>query len=222
MNAPIEKSQVTIDIVSDVMCPWCYIGKKRLENALAEVPDNIDVKVQWMPYQLDATLPKLGKDRKQYFIDKFGSLDAYAQVYAPIRDAGVAEGIAFKLDDIKVSPNTMDAHRLIHWAGQDYGLEVQHELVSILMRFYFEEGKNIGDNEVLLAAAKLADMGVDYIKERLESDEDKEVISGQINSMQAAGVSGVPFFIVNKKYALQGAQPKEHIIQVIQDVASKN
>lgn len=222
MNAPVKRSQVTIDIVSDVMCPWCYIGKKRLENALADVPDHIDVKVQWMPYQLDATLPKLGKDRQQYFIDKFGSLDAYAQVYAPIREAGVAEGIAFKLDDIKVSPNTMDAHRLIHWAGQDYGLEVQNELVSILMRYYFEEGKNIGDNEVLLEAAKLAEMGVDYTRERLETDEDKDIITGQINSMQAAGVSGVPFFIVNKKYALQGAQPKEHIVQVIQDVAKKN
>lgn len=222
MDAPAQKPQVTIDIVSDVMCPWCYIGKKRLENALAEVGDDVDVKVQWMPYQLDATLPKMGKDRQQYFIDKFGSLKAYAQVYAPIREAGAAEGIPFKLDDIKVSPNTMDAHRLIHWAGQDYGLEVQHELVSILMRFYFEEGKNIGDNEVLLEAAKLADMGVDYMRERLESDEDKELITGQIQSMQAAGVSGVPFFIINKKYALQGAQPKEHITQVIQDVAQKS
>lgn len=218
MSTDITAPIITIDIVSDVMCPWCYIGKKRLDNALSELGDTINAKVQWMPYQLDASLPKQGKDRRQYFIDKFGSLDAYAQVYAPIRQAGEAEGIGFRLDDIAVSPNTLDAHRLIHWAGQDYGLEVQDNLVSILMRFYFEEGRNIGDDEVLIDAARQADMGVEYIHERLKSDDDKELIGQQIRSMQAAGVSGVPFFIINKKYALQGAQSKEHIIKTIQDI----
>lgn len=222
MNIEIDKTQITIDIVSDVMCPWCYIGKRRLESALAELGDKVNAKVQWMPYQLDATLPKEGKDRKQYFIDKFGSIKAYQRVYEPIHQAGAAAGIPFKLDDIPVSPNTLDAHRLIHWAGQEYGLDVQDELVSILMRFFFEEAKHIGDNDVLVEAARLAGMGADYIRERLEGDDDKALIATQIKSMQDMGVTGVPFFILNKKYALQGAQSKDSIVKVIQDIINKD
>jgi predicted DsbA family dithiol-disulfide isomerase len=221
LNIEIDQTKITIDIVSDVMCPWCYIGKRRLESALAELDDTVNAKVQWMPYQLDATLPKEGKDRKQYFIDKFGSIEAYQRVYEPIHQAGAAEGIPFKLDDIPVSPNTLDAHRIIHWAGQEYGLDVHDKLVSILMRFFFEEAKHIGDNDVLVEAARLAGMGADYIRERLEGDDDKDLIATQIKSMQELGVTGVPFFIINKKYALQGAQSKSNIIKVIQDIISK-
>lgn len=209
---------ITIDVVSDVMCPWCHIGKKRLENALNELGDQAKVEVNWLPFQLDSTLPKEGKDRKQYFIDKFGSLEAHARIYQNIYDAGAMENIPFKLDEIKVSPNTLDAHRLIFWAGRDYSSEIQNKLVAILMRFYFEEVRHIGEDETLIEAAKLAGMDGDWVAEKLPTDTDKKAVEEQITAMQQLGVSGVPFFILNKKYALQGAQPKEKIISAIQDL----
>lgn len=217
----MTKPTIRIDVISDVMCPWCHIGKKRLENAQAELAGQVDFEVNWLPYQLDASLPKHGKDRKQYFIDKFGSLDNHARVYANIYAAGDEEGIPFKLDQITVSPNTLDAHRLIHWAGRDYGRDAQNKLVAILMRFYFEQVRHIGEDDVLVEAAELAGMNGAQIRQQLLTDEDKDTIAQQIVSFQEMGVSGVPFFILNQKYALQGAQSKQNIIEVIQDIIEK-
>ena len=213
-----QKQHVTIDIVSDVMCPWCHIGRKRLNDALSELGDDIDTTVHWLPYQLDATLPKEGKNRQQYFIDKFGSLDAHEQIYAPINEAGKAEEIPFRLNDITVSPNTLDAHRLIFWAGRDHGSDVQNKLVNILMQFYFEQGKHIGDDDVLVEAAEHAGMPGEKTRYMLASDESKEVIQNQIETIKSSGVNGVPVFILNKKYALEGAQSKSVIRDTIQEV----
>lgn len=216
----MTKPIIRIDVISDVMCPWCHIGKKRLDDAIDDLRDAVNIKVQWLPFQLDATLPKEGKDRQQYFIDKFGSLDAHARIYQNIYDAGDKEGIPFKLKEIKVSPNTLDAHRLIYWAGRDYNLEIQNMLVGILMRFYFEQVRHIGEDDTLIEAAKLAGMDPDKIAQQLQSDEDTSTIKDQIAALQAMGVSGVPFMILDKKYALQGAQPKEQIIETIQSLTS--
>lgn len=218
MNVDNQKQQITIDIVSDVMCPWCHIGRKRLNDALDELGGEVEATVNWLPYQLDATLPKEGKDRKQYFIDKFGSLDAHEQIYAAIHEAGKTEEIPFRLNDIAVSPNTLDAHRLIFWAGRDYGSEVQHKLVNILMQFYFEQGKHIGDDDVLVQAAELAGMPPEKIRYMLASDDSKDVVTNQIETIRSSGVSGVPVFILNKKYALEGAQKKDVIKDTIQEV----
>lgn len=217
-----QKQHITIDIVSDVMCPWCHIGRKRLNDALDELGDDVEATVQWLPYQLDATLPKEGKDRKQYFIDKFGSLDAHEQIYAPINEAGKAEEIPFRLNDIAVSPNTLDAHRLIFWAGRDHGSDVQNKLVNILMQFYFEQGKHIGDDDVLVEAAELAGMPAEKIRYMLASDDSKDVVQNQIETIKSSGVSGVPVFILNKKYALEGAQKKDVIKDTIQEVIKMN
>lgn len=222
MTAENQKQHITIDIVSDVMCPWCHIGRKRLNDALDELGNDIKATVHWLPYQLDATLPKEGKDRKQYFIDKFGSLDAHEQVYAPINQAGKTEEIPFRLNDIKVSPNTLDAHRLIFWAGRDHGSEVQHKLVNILMQFYFEQGKHIGDDDVLVEAAELAGMPAEKTRYMLSSDDSKDVVQNQIETIRSSGVNGVPVFILNKKYALEGAQNKDVIIDTIQEVIKMN
>lgn len=213
-----QKQQISIEVVSDVMCPWCHIGRKRLNDALDELGDEVEATIHWLPYQLDATLPKEGKDRKQYFIDKFGSLDAHEQVYAAIYEAGKTEEIPFRLRDISVSPNTLDAHRLIFWASRDYGTEVQGKLVNILMQFYFEQAKHIGDDDVLVEAAELAGMPAEKIRYMLATDESKDVVAKQIETIQSSGVSGVPVFILNKKYALQGAQKKDVIKDTIQEV----
>lgn len=222
MNIEKQKQHITIDVVSDVMCPWCHIGRKRLNDALEELGDEVNATVHWLPYQLDATLPKEGKDRKQYFIDKFGSLDAHEQIYAPIYEAGKTEGIPFRLNDIAVSPNTLDAHRLIFWAGRDYGSEVQHKLVNILMQFYFEQGKHIGDDDVLVEAAELAGMPAEKTRYMLASDDSKDVVTSQIDTIKSSGVGGVPVFIMNKKYALEGAQNKSVIKDTIQEVIKMN
>lgn len=213
-----QKQQISIDVVSDVMCPWCHIGRKRLNDALDELGDDIEATVNWLPFQLDATLPKEGKDRKQYYADKFGSPDAYVQIYARLNEAGKAEGIPFNLEDIAVSPNTLDAHRLIYWAGRDYGSEVQSKLVNILMQFFFEQGKHIGDDDVLIQAAELAGMSVDKTRNMLLSDDSKDDVSKQIETIQSSGISGVPFFILNNKYSMQGAQNKDVIKNTIREV----
>jgi 2-hydroxychromene-2-carboxylate isomerase len=136
---------VTIDVVSDVMCPWCYIGKRRLEAAVAALPE-VALDVQWRPFQLDATIPPEGMDRRMYLERKFGGAEAAERVYAPVRAAGEAEAIPFAFDRIRRSPNTINAHRLIRWAGQ---AGLQEEMVERLFRLYFIEGGDLTDTAVL-------------------------------------------------------------------------
>ena len=148
--------RITVDVVSDVVCPWCFIGQKRLDKAIAAVGD-IDVHVRWRPFQLDPTIPPEGKDRRDYMLDKFGSEERIREIHARIEPLGEAEGIDFAFDAIKVAPNTLDAHRVIRWAGAA-GEDVQNRLVRRLFQLYFEEGANIGDHAVLIEAAREAGM----------------------------------------------------------------
>ena len=137
---------VEVDVVSDVMCPWCYVGKRRLEKALEIIPENIEVKINWRPFQLDPTIPLEGRDRQQYLSQKFGSPEQIAEKYDPIRQAGKDEGIAFNFDGITLSPNTINAHRLLRWAGQS---NVQDAMSERLFKAYFIDGADLTDNEVL-------------------------------------------------------------------------
>ena len=146
---PDDPSVIEIDVISDVMCPWCYIGKRRLEKAIAMVPD-IKVNVRWRPFQLDHTIPETGMDRQTYLTNKFGSAEQASNVYEPVRAAGKAEEIPFQFEDIKVSPNTLNAHRLIRWALAE---GVQDAVVERLFQLYFIEGANLTDKSVLLDAA---------------------------------------------------------------------
>ncbi len=206
-----------IDVVSDVMCPWCYIGKRRLEKALAEI-DDVTVRVVWRPYQLDPTLPSDGKDRQQYLTEKFGSPEKVAQIYDRIRAAGEDEDIPFAFDRITRSPNTLNAHRLIRWAA----IEGQQDaLVERLFQLYFLEGANLTDPAVLVSAAADAGLDPQMIERLLGSDADMAETEAEIVHAQAIGVQGVPCFILENKYAVSGAQPADVLATAIRQVAAE-
>jgi predicted DsbA family dithiol-disulfide isomerase len=198
----MSETIVAIDVVSDVMCPWCYIGKRRLEAAATARPD-IALDVHWRPFQLDATIPEEGMDRRIYLERKFGSPDAVERVYAPVRAAGEAEAIPFAFDKIRRSPNTINAHRLIRWAGQ---AGLQDAMVERLFRLYFIEGGDLTDVDVLAKAASEAGMEYDLAKRLLAGDADMTEVRAEIEAAQRMGVTGVPTFIVAGRYAVIGAQ----------------
>ena len=211
---------LTIDIVSDVMCPWCYIGKRRLEAALDEVSNEIDVEVRWRPYQLDPTLPKQGKDRSRYLEEKFGGAAGAEQAYAAVRAAGAEEDIPFAFDRIKVSANTLDAHRLIRWAGS-LGLPTQHKVVDLLFKAYFEDGKNLGDDAVLIEAAEQAGLEAPVVERLLAGDADRDTVAAEIDQARQMGVTGVPCFIIDMKYAVVGAQSAEALADAMRRIVQE-
>lgn len=199
-----------IDIVSDVMCPWCYIGKRRLEKALAALPD-IDFDVRWRPFQLDAAIPPEGMDRKEYLKRKFGDSRG-GQMYREIVRAGEQEGIAFGFERIARAPNTLDAHRLIRWATTTGH---QHVVVEALFSAYFVEGRDIGSRDVLVGIGAAAGMDPELVGRLLEGDADREAVREEVQLAQRMGVSGVPCFILGGRYAVSGAQAPEILADAI-------
>lgn len=212
-------SSVLIDIVSDVMCPWCFIGKKRFEKALQALDGEVDVEVYWRPFQLDPTLPREGKARDSYLAEKFGSIERARELYRNIEGAGAGEGIPFRFDAIAVSPNTLDAHRLIRWA-QNADQNAQAKVVERLFELYFLEGANIADHAVLIEVAREAGMDTAIVASLLASDADSQSVREEIATAQRMGVTGVPCFILDNKYAVMGAQDAETIANAIRQVAA--
>ena len=213
-----DKTPLQIDVVSDVMCPWCYIGKRRLETAIAG--SDLAFDIRWRPFQLDPTLPPGGKDRKIYLAEKFGSIERARELYENIREAGEAENIPFAFDRIEVSPNTIDAHRLIRWAG-GVDAAMQDRVVEALFEAYFIDGRHIGDHDTLVRIAKNAGMDANLVAELLPGEADRELVTSEIAQAQAMGVTGVPTFIVANKYALVGAQPAEQLAQAFRTITAQ-
>lgn len=205
-----------LDIISDTVCPWCYIGKKRLEKAQIERP-TIDFNINWRPFQLDPTIPAEGVDRQAYIERKFGAERAKSAGNA-IREAGEMEGISFAFDQIKRSPNTLDSHRLIKWAGS---AGVQNKVVDQLFARYFEKGENIGDHGVLLEAASDAGMDVDIVRDLLASDSDLKQTELEDYQAREMGISGVPCFLFEGKFAIVGAQEVSSLTRYIDKVEAK-
>lgn len=208
-----EKQKLEIDVISDVMCPWCYIGKTNLDTAIEQMKD-LEVEVRWRPYQLDGTLPKEGIDRAEYLNKKFGGEAGAQEVYGRIKNAGKSLNIDFNFDAIKVSPNTMDAHRVILWAGGQ-NIEIQNNLVERLFELFFLEGGHIGLDEVLVKAAEHAGMDGQIVDDLLKTENDKESVAEQIEHARKMGITGVPCFIVDNKYAVMGAQPPEQLMEAM-------
>ncbi|MHA6685310.1 DsbA family oxidoreductase [Mesorhizobium sp. A556] len=212
-----EGNSITVDVVSDVVCPWCFIGQKRLDKAIAD--SGIEVQVNWRPFQLDPTIPSEGKDRHEYMLGKFGSDERIREIHARIEPLGAAEGIFFAFDAIKVAPNTLNAHRVIRWAGAA-GEAIQNRLVRRLFQLNFEEGKNLGDASVLIEAAREAGMDAAIVETLLPTDADVEAVQGEIATASRMGVTGVPCFLLEGKYAVMGAQDAQTLADAIRQVAT--
>jgi predicted DsbA family dithiol-disulfide isomerase len=206
-----------IDIVSDTVCPWCFIGKRRLEKALAQRPE-MTFQISWRAYRLDAQVPPEGVDRKAYMRAKFGDNPQAKAMGDALRQAGADEGIDFQFDSIEKRPNTTNSHRLIRWAAT---AGVQDDVVERLFRAYFEQGRDIGSSAVLTEIASEADMDVELVEQLLASDADRELIEREDALAHQMGISGVPTFIFANKFMLQGAQDSEAILKVIDKVQEK-
>ena len=208
---------VTVDLVSDVACPWCYLGKRRLERAIELVPE-IRVAVRWQPYRLDPTIPPEGMDRNDYIIRKFGSLEALDEAHKRMTDFGHAEGVDYHFERITRSANTINAHRLVRWAA---ATGAEDAMVERLFAAYFSEGLDIGSIEVLATLAGAIGLDAEVTAKRLSGDEDREAVAGAIEDAYRIGVTGVPCFIIDQKYAVMGAHPAESLARSITQAASE-
>jgi predicted DsbA family dithiol-disulfide isomerase len=206
---------VRIDVVSDIVCPWCFIGKHRLEKAIALNPD-IPVEVRWRPYFLNDWIPREGISREQYLTTKFGSPERYKGIAQRVSAAAAAEGLTYAMDKISRQPNTLDAHRLIRWADE---IGKAAEMKQRLMDLYFTEGADLTNHAVLAQAA--ADIGLDAeaTRKALASDKDVAEIEREALSAKEAGIDGVPCFIFGGKFAISGAQAPEYLAEAIERMA---
>ncbi len=204
-----------LDILSDPICPWCYIGKAGLDQALAARPDH-PLEVTWHPFQLNPDMPSEGMDRDAYLSAKFGGAEGAASVYDRIAQTAKDAGLPADLNGIARTPNTVDAHRLIHWAGIEGH---QNAVVDALFAAYFVEGRDIGDPDVLADIADAAGLDAALIRRLLASDADAEDIRARDKAAREMGVTGVPTFILGDRHAVPGAQPTELWLQVIDELA---
>ena len=206
---------VRIDVVSDVVCPWCFIGKRRLEQAINMRPD-IPVEVHFRPYFLNDWIPREGISRTQYLTTKFGSPERYAEIATRVRDAAAQEGLVYAMDKISSQPNTIDAHRLIRWAE---GIGKAAAMKQRLMDLYFTEGADLTNEAVLVQAA--ADIGLDPedVRAALDSDKDVTEVTQEAEAAKEAGIQGVPMFIFGGKFAVSGAQAPEYLAEAIERAA---
>lgn len=210
-------AMITLDVYSDPVCPWCLIGKAWLDRALQSRPDH-PFRISWLPFQLNPDLPRTGADRRAYLEAKFGGKEAAVQVYSKIMQAATDAGVQIHLDRITRQPNTLNAHRLIHWAGLE---KCQTPMVEALMRAYFREGRDIGDTTTLAQIADGVGMDGAVVTRLLQSDADTDQIAARDLEARRRGVSAVPTFIVADSYALPGAQPVALWQEVIDDIAAQ-
>ncbi len=208
---------VKLDILSDPICPWCHIGRAHLFRALEAHPDHVFA-LEWHPFQLNPDMPQGGMDRRDYLERKFGGKDGAVRAYAPVLEAAEAAGLDIDFGAIARTPNTLDAHRLIHWAGLEGR---QTPVVAALFEAYFEKGQDIGDRAVLVEIAESRGMEGEMVERLLASDADVDEVSARDAHARERGVTGVPTFVVANQAVLGGAQPPELWGQVIEDIAAQ-
>ena len=209
------KPPVRIDVVSDVVCPWCFIGKHRLEAALKLKPD-IAVEVHWRPYFLNDWIPREGISREDYLTTKFGSVERYKGIAQRVGAAAAAEGLVYAADKMKRQPNTLDCHRLIYWAE---AIGKAAEMKQKLMDLYFTQGADLTDRETLVKAAVDVGLEAEDVRAALASDQDVALIEQEAQSAKEAGIEGVPCFIFGGKFAVSGAQEPEYLAEAIERLA---
>lgn len=206
-----------IDVISDTVCPWCYIGKRRLDQAVAQRPD-LGIEVNWRPYQLDPDVPKEGVERRAYFRAKFGDGERIKGARDALMSYGAELGIAFDFEKAEKRPNTIDSHRLIRWASS---VGVQDAVVEAIFKAYFEDGRDIGAAPVLIEIAAACGMDGELVEELLASGADIDLVTREAGLAGQMGVQGVPAFVLNGKYMLVGAQDTDALVRVFDKVVAK-
>ena len=217
-NAEAPIADLVVDIVSDVVCPWCYIGKRKLETALAELQarePGLAILRRWHPFQLNPDLPREGIARTAYLEAKFGGKARASEIYARVRAAGADVGIPFDFERIDRQPNTLDAHRLIAWAQQRGDQGATDALVERLFRAYFIEGKLLTETEQLVEIARDAGFPEGEVRAMLASATGRPDVEAEDREARAVGISGVPFFIFNGKTAVSGAHEPAALLEAI-------
>lgn len=207
---------IKLDILSDPVCPWCYIGKSNLDRALEANP-NHTFEIEWHPFQLNPDMPAEGRDRREYLETKFGGKARAVEVYARVEEAARDAGLQIDFGAIPRIPNTLNAHRLIHWAGLEGR---QTAVVSALFRAYWTQGRDIGDIATLVAIAGECGLDMAMTERLLGTDADAEDIQARDHHARQRGVSGVPCFIIANQYVVSGAQPPQVWAQVIEELAA--
>jgi len=218
MTASASTSPLNIDIVSDVVCPWCYIGKRHVEAAITQfraAHPGVEVAIRWHPFQLNPDLPPEGTDRKAYLETKFGGPQRAAEIYARVSAAGRNAGLALNFDGIQRQPNTLMAHALIAYAQSIEGGGSADAIVEQLFKAYFIDGRFVGDIDVLVAIAAECGLDAEATRAVLSEPSTLEQIAALDASVRRQGISGVPFLIFNQKLALSGAQPPEVMLDAI-------
>jgi predicted DsbA family dithiol-disulfide isomerase len=208
---------IKLDIMSDPICPWCYIGKAHLDRALQDHP-NHPFAIEWHPFQLNPEMPREGMDRRAYLEGKFGGKEGAVKAYAPVVEHAEKAGLNINFEAMQRTPNTLDAHRLIHWAGIEGR---QTAAVSALFKAYFVDARDIGDAEVLADIADSIEMDAAVVTRLLKSDVDAQDIRDRDAHSRKMGVNSVPTFIIANAHAVPGAQPPELWAQVIADLTKQ-
>ncbi|WP_075216686.1 DsbA family oxidoreductase [Mongoliimonas terrestris] len=214
----MSRPALTFDVVIDVVCPWCFIGKRRLDQAIGQLEDSYAVTVNYRPFQLDPTIPDEGIARRKYLLDKFGDPGRVAEVHARIEGIGTELGIPFAFERIETSPNTLDAHRILRWA-QEEGLG--DEAVETLFSLYFLEGADLTRREVLVAAAETIGLDRDEVEVKLDDGTDREGIKEEIAYASKLGITGVPCTIIAGRYAVSGAQTPDVLVDAVRQVMAE-
>jgi predicted DsbA family dithiol-disulfide isomerase len=225
---------MTIDVYADIACPWCYVGRAHLKDALAQRSDrddsssreevvsglrpDLDVTLRWRPFQLQPDLPKEGRDFRTVLEEKFGSWSRAERMFERIQQMGREDGLTFNFDAIEVAPNTADAHRLILWAQEAYGPEDGDALATALFRAYFTDGRNVSDRDVLVDCAGEVGLDADKARAMLDGSDYAEAVDESQQRAQRRGITGVPCYVFDDRQALTGAQPTDVFLNAFDTV----
>jgi predicted DsbA family dithiol-disulfide isomerase len=214
----MTKPTIQVDVVSDVVCPWCYIGKRRLEKAIDALKDKYDFEITYHPFELNPDTPEAGYNQKEYLSKKFGGDDRFKQLTNHVTTVASGEGLQFDFNKQHVMPNTRDMHRIIQLAKEQGN---QPAVKEAFMKAYFEDGVDLSKKENLIAIAVQAGSDQEKVGQLLSGDEGKSAVALAEKELQKLGITGVPFYIINNKYGVSGAQPSTAFIQAFEDIGAK-
>ncbi|AYQ31133.1 DsbA family oxidoreductase [Runella sp. SP2] len=212
------KPHIKIDIVSDVVCPWCYIGKRRLEKAVDQLKDDYTFEISYLPFQLSPDTPLEGENMKERLSAKFGGEERFYELTNQVSNVAAGEGLEFDLLNQSISPNTHGLHRLV-WFAQQKGKQLA--LVEAFFKAYFEDRVNLANVENVVAVAQSVGLDAEEVRQFIASDKGAEEVDQLLYQNRLMGVSGVPYYIINDKYAVSGAQPTDLFLQALPDIAVK-